>query len=124
MYLCGIFKFTYFGQRPVWGSIYYMCTFISLLKEINKRLQALKQKMLAQDKSESNNSPDLTSDMDARFIESIIFDKTLYKYEILCRKTIADMITKQVVPSFFFLSFCCSSKLYIWAIHNIYLFFF
>lgn len=58
-------------------------------------MEDTEQKVQAQDKSESNNSADLTSDMDARFIESIVFDKTHYKYEILGRKTIAGMITKQ-----------------------------
>ncbi|KAL6847580.1 hypothetical protein ACP4OV_022606 [Aristida adscensionis] len=38
---------------------------------------------------------DHTSDMDAQFIESIIFDRTLYKYEILDRKTRAAKIMKQ-----------------------------
>lgn len=39
----------------------------------------------------------LTEDMDPQFIESIIFDKHLYKYEILDRKNCVIKIMKQQV---------------------------
>ncbi|TVU30146.1 hypothetical protein EJB05_21754, partial [Eragrostis curvula] len=49
----------------------------------------------------SNNIMDveqvLTEDMDPRFIESIVFDKHLYKYEILDRKNCAVKMMKQQV---------------------------
>jgi argininosuccinate lyase len=41
----------------------------------------------------------LPQDMDAQFIESILFDRTLYKYEILGRMASTVRITKQHVLS-------------------------
>ena len=41
----------------------------------------------------------LAQDMDSQFVESIVFDKTLYKYEILDIKTSMVKIMKQQVLS-------------------------
>ncbi|KAL6636558.1 hypothetical protein ACP70R_024130 [Stipagrostis hirtigluma subsp. patula] len=60
-----------------------------------KNLEDVEQDVLAHDFT-WDTSVD-TSDMDARFIESIVFDRRLYKYEILDRKTRAAKIMKQQV---------------------------
>jgi hypothetical protein len=83
-----LFTSTYFGKNTVWVSMYYNMHY--------KIWKAAEQKVLPQD-------------MDAQFIESILFDRTLYKYEILGRMASTVRITKQHM---------LSVSLDIWVFHN------